>query len=282
MIDKSYWTALRERDFAFPRDTATAALVHALKEALASPDPELRDALAYSAAATWIGAGELDSALEALGDAMAERLATHPEVQARTFAPLVLDSILERTTAAPPGLVRPAAVDRWYRAFADWYAAERETEGWSDSLGWLHAVAHGADAAAAFGGHPDCSPARREELLALCARRMTADDDRCSYAQSEDARLARAITVVLLRPGLTAEAAVSWLDIVEGALAAPRTGRPAQRYFNTLATLQSVHLHLAVGLAGGGLPPHAEPVRLRVLEVLRGRLGWLGRGAATG
>ncbi|WP_437090494.1 DUF2785 domain-containing protein [Streptomyces sp. enrichment culture] len=42
------------------------------------------------------------------------------------------------------------AAERWCAGSTAWYPAERDTRGWDDSLGRLHAVAHGADAAAAF------------------------------------------------------------------------------------------------------------------------------------
>ncbi|MFJ4953043.1 DUF2785 domain-containing protein [Streptomyces sp. NPDC088760] len=89
-----------------------------------------------------------------------------------------------------------AAAERWYAAFSAWYPAEQDTRGWDDSLGWLHAVAHGADAAAAFAR---VLPNRREELLELCARRMTARQSD-HHVQLEDARLARALTRILQAP----------------------------------------------------------------------------------
>ncbi|MFC9236573.1 DUF2785 domain-containing protein [Streptomyces decoyicus] len=80
-----------------------------------------------------------------------------------------------------PGRGRGALV----RRFPAWYPSERDTRGWDDPLGRLHAVAHGADAAAAFAG---ALPARRAALLELCAHRMTAAPADYRYAQLEDAR----------------------------------------------------------------------------------------------
>ena len=64
-------------------------------EMLASPDPVVRDETAYEQLAGMIRAGALDDRLVEIGDAMAERF-THPEVQARTFAPLVLAAVVRR------------------------------------------------------------------------------------------------------------------------------------------------------------------------------------------
>jgi len=236
---------------------------------LVSPDPKVRDDQAYTAAARWIGDGRLDEVLEYLGDTAADRF-THPEIQARTFAPLVLRCVLARAVAEP-GTVPKAAAERWYAPFTAWYVTERDTRGWDDSLGWLHAVAHGADATAAFA---QALPDRRAELLELCARRMTAAAD-YRYVQLEDARLARAISRILLIPGLSAEQATGWLTVVAKALEGGGHGPVPPWAFNTMATLQSLHLHLTRGLAEEGIPSHAALVASEVAALLRLPCHWL-------
>lgn len=287
--DLVHWPSLAADGFPFPDGVAPARLAGELSAMLVSADPDVRDAHACTAAARWIREGHLDEVLDVLGDTAASRF-THPEVQARTFAPLVLRHVLERAVTAP-GLVSEAAAERWYAAFAAWYPAERDTRGWDDALGWLHAVAHGADAAAAFA---QALPARRTDLLELCARRMTAVGADYRYAQLEDARLARALTRILLAPGLTAEQATGWLTVVADALEGGGPGPVPVWAFNTFATLQALHLHLACGLAdmaqgqgpgpghradqggyGPCIPPHAAAVAAHVTALLRLPYSWL-------
>ncbi|WP_256259773.1 DUF2785 domain-containing protein (plasmid) [Streptomyces atratus] len=195
----------------------------------------------------------------------------HPEVQARTFAPLVLCSVLTRGHTVP-GLISKEAAERWYAELSAWYPAEHDTRGWDDSLGWLHAVAHGADATAAFA---KALPHRRAELLELCALRMTSAQVDYRYAQSEDARLARALTRILQAPGLKHEQATDWLTVVAKALDGGGTGPLPIWAFNTFATLQSRHVHLTRGLADEGVPPHAEAVAARTADLLRLPYRWL-------
>ncbi|GAA1945495.1 DUF2785 domain-containing protein [Kitasatospora viridis] len=252
-------------DFPFPSDVPVVGLAEQLSEMLASPDPVVRDDHAYTALARWTREGHLDELLVPLGDAAVDRL-THPEVQARSFAPLVLRCVLARD------LVDAQTAERWYAAFADWYPAEPDTRGWDDRLGWLHAVAHGADAAAAFAR---ALPHRAPDLLQLCARRFTADTPH-RYQQLEDARLARALTALLATPGLTEPAATAWLDVPATALADGGPGPVPPWACNTFATLQALHLHLARGLAEGGVPPHAGAVGEGVLGILRLPFPWLG------
>ncbi|MDR3083236.1 MAG: DUF2785 domain-containing protein, partial [Streptomyces sp.] len=206
----------------------------------------------------------------ALGSTAAGRF-THPEVQARTFAPLVLCSVLRRAVEVP-GLVAQEAAERWFAEFSAWYPAEQDTRGWDDSLGWLHAVAHGADAAAAFA---KALPDRRTELLELCAHRMTASQVGYHYVQLEDVRLARALTRILQAPGLQREQATGWLNVVAKALDGGKPGPLPVWASNTFATLQSLHLHLVRGIADEAAPPHAEAVAARAAELLRLPCRWL-------
>jgi hypothetical protein len=91
------WPSIAADDFPFPQAVPTTQLADELSAMLLSPDPEIRDEYAYTAAARWIREGHLDDVLEALGDTAAGRF-VHPEVQARTFAPLIL------CTSAPRGI----------------------------------------------------------------------------------------------------------------------------------------------------------------------------------
>ncbi|CAL9465100.1 DUF2785 domain-containing protein [Streptomyces sp. NPDC095602] len=264
------WAALAAARFPFPEAVPVPDLVAGLSRMLVSPDPAVRDDQAYTALARWTREGRLDAVLGELGDLGARRLG-HAEVQARAFAPLVLRCVLERA-AVVPGAVPEARLAGWYERFRDWYPAERDTRGWDDRLGWLHAVAHGADAAGAFGA---VLPERRVELLRLCARRMTAPETDYRYAQLEDARLARAVCRLLAAPGLGADEATGWLDVVSEALEGGGPGPVPVWAGNTFATLQSLHVHLTRGLAQEGVPPHAHAVADRVAALLRLPLWWL-------
>ncbi|MFF7452560.1 MULTISPECIES: DUF2785 domain-containing protein [unclassified Streptomyces] len=268
MVD---WPAMAANGFPFPEAVPVSQLAGELSAMLVSPDPEIRDGFAYAAAARWIEEGRLDGVLEQLGNNASGRF-LHPRVQARSFAPLILCVVLKRADSVP-GLVRKQTAERWYAEFSAWYPAEQDTRGWDDSLGWLHAVAHGADAAAAFAR---VLPDRRPELLELCARRMTARQTEYRYVQLEDARLARALTRILHAPGLEREQATHWLTVVAQALDDGAGPGPTPVWaFNTFATLQSLHLHLARGITGESRPPHAEAVAAGAANLLRLSCYWL-------
>ncbi|MEU0438112.1 hypothetical protein ABZ153_42370, partial [Streptomyces sp. NPDC006290] len=108
-MDHSTWLSIAAEDFPFPEGVPASRLGDELSAMLVHLDPRVRDGQAYTAAARWIAEGRLDEVLEDLGDTAAGRF-THPGIQARTFAPLVLRCVLARAVAAP-GAVPGAAAE---------------------------------------------------------------------------------------------------------------------------------------------------------------------------
>src|SRR5215217_5928180 len=147
------WAAVLASDCAVPAGSPVRVgeLVDELCDMLASPEPRVRDDTAYPVLAMWTARGVLDGRLAVLGDRLAATL-RHPEIQARTFAAMILGWVVLRD--ARTGELAPECVPGWYAAFARWWRGERDLRGWDPGLGWLHAVAHGADALCAFARSP--------------------------------------------------------------------------------------------------------------------------------
>jgi hypothetical protein len=254
MID---WTELADRDMAVPADLDAA--VPALLTMLASADPVQRDDLAYSFLAVWTDRGVLDGRLAAIGDALLPRFG-HPETQARTFVPLVLAAAVRRDSAA--GVLDAVTVRRWLDAFAAWWPAETDTRGFDERLGWLHAVAHGADLAGAFAASARLTGDEAAGLLTLVATRATAETTE-RYAQQEEDRLASAVVDALRRPDLTEAGAVGWLAVVDRLFATGEPGPVPVPVANTLAVLRAVYVMA---------DRHAVPHRRAVTDAVAARL----------
>ncbi|WP_418960337.1 DUF2785 domain-containing protein [Streptomyces tritici] len=261
-VDTARWQTLYANGCAVPDDADIPALTLELAHALRHPDPEIRDGAPYVVLRTWIQRDVIAGALRArLGAMMAERFAA-PEIQARTFAPLVLDMIVGRGDFE----------STWLTAFCAWYPAETDLRGHDPELGWLHAVAHGADLLGAFGLHPSVDPTT---MLALAADRLLAPTDQL-FGQQEDDRLAQAVARTLTRPELTEAEATGWLTPVETAFAAgPPAGVPttAAHISNAMRTLRMLYLLADVGVrttpAGPVVRPrYAEPLKRRLVQVL--------------
>ncbi|HEV2373261.1 MAG TPA: DUF2785 domain-containing protein [Streptosporangiaceae bacterium] len=248
------WQKVIDGGFEPPPGGVTEDLVAELAGALRSPDPVLRDKQAYTVLARWVPQLRSDQRRR-LGDDMAARF-TDPEVQARTFAPLILACIVEQ------GEFQPA----WLSAFTDWYPSETDLRGHDPVLGWLHAVAHGADLLGAFGRSPHVDPV---PLLDTAAARLLA---RTGYvfAHQEDDRLAYAIALTLTRPELSQAQSLAWLGPVQADFEAATPGPVPPHASNTMRTLRALYI-----LADRGVRPAwatGEPMTLRHRDALRQRL----------
>lgn len=248
------WRGVLSSGGALPEKASRANVIADLCEALRSPDPVLRDEQARALLVKWIP--ELDPAeRRAIGGTMTARL-RDPEVQARTFAPLVLAAIVRQ------GEYEPA----WLAAFADWYPAETDLRAYDRDLGPLNAVAHGADLLGALGRHPRVDPVPLLELAAARLLALTA----YVFADQEDDRLGYAIGQTLTRYELSEEDAVRWLDPVAAEFAAGEPGPVPAFVSNTMRTLRVLYL-----LADRGIRlerSEGETLTLRHHEILRERL----------
>ena len=227
----------------------------ALVDDLRSPDPAVRDDRAYTALAERISAGRADAHLAGLGDAGAALLGA-PEIQARSFGALLLALVVERvnllSTSSPElsgstTAVRPLDVVRWLAAFVVWYPAEADLRGYDEQLGWLHAVAHGADALGVFGGSPLLAPADLLLLLDLVLERLR-EPTWQHLTQQEDDRLALAVMSILVRDRIPAQDVHAWIDRLAAIWRdAPKGARSAQ-VDNTMRFARALHLQLTLGV----------------------------------
>jgi hypothetical protein len=248
------WQKLIDDGGALPDGPLRADALAEACQALRSRDPVVRDEQALTLLADWIPA--LDPAeRHALGDTMTQRF-DDPEIQARTFAPLILARIVEL------GDYDPA----WLAGFARWYPAEADVRGYDPELGWLHAVAHGADLLGAFARSPQADPV---PLLDLAAARLLADTDYV-FAHQEDDRLGYAVGLTLTREELSEADAVGWLDPIAADFAGGEPGPVPAHASNSMRTLRFLYL-----LADRGVRPEwnsGDPMPLRHRDMLRHRL----------
>ncbi|WP_323096484.1 DUF2785 domain-containing protein [Intrasporangium sp. YIM S08009] len=247
------------------------AALTSLVDDLGSPDPAVRDDGAFSALARLVRDGTLGVEDRAwLAGAMLERL-HHPRVEARAFAPLVLAALVAGGSGDPA----------WVPAVTRWWVGERDLRGHDPELGWVHAVAHGADFYGACGavglGDPD-------ELLDALAARLVEPTDAVWHDQEED-RVAYAVALVLTHPALDPGGAVAWLDRVRALFDSGEPGPVPPHASNTMRALRSLHVALGEQVLHDGRPVvvrHADTVRDAVADVLGVVTPWFWRPARTG
>ena len=209
---------------------------------LRSPDPALRDDGAFTALAGSVSAGDADEHLSALGDAGTALLGDQ-EVQARTFGALLVALVVERGATADRELPH---LDDWLAAFSRWYAAEDDLRGYDPTLGWLHAVAHGADALGAFAASPALGADELAGLLDLAVSRLRAPTNH-HLVQAEDDRLAHAVVAVLRRDLVPLADVTASLDRAYGAWRDGEAGPVPAQTDNTMRFLRTLHLQLLLG-----------------------------------
>ena len=235
---------VKGRRFGAVRFDAVRHDLGQLLDGLASADPEVRDGWAYRELREAIESGRFDQDRQRIRQAALDHLDS-VQVQARTFAPLVLTWLID-------------AGDRDRAAFetvARWYPAELDTRGYDEQLGWLHAVAHGADYLSRC---VKANVASGPEVLELLAARLVGPGP--AWRDQEDARVARAAVIALT--SCTRQQAAGWLGPVNAAMddfeQSEPTGRPPAWINNTYATCTSLYVALSEQPRDGNKNVHVD------------------------
>lgn len=143
--DRPHLEALKASDWAVADDAARSGLARAMTACLASPDPALRDGIAFEGLQHWMRARQLsDATLLAIGDDVQARLSA-PEGPGfeRPFSALVLAEVAraDRVRTFLTVSRRASLLD----ASIAYFTAVQDYRGFDDREGWRHGVAHGAD-----------------------------------------------------------------------------------------------------------------------------------------
>lgn len=184
----------------------------ALLPCLASPDPRLRDDLAFEQISAWARSDRLTPAtlqrlradLVAVLDAPPDAAGVH-----QPFAVLTLAEVARADRIKP--VLTPEQRSNLVEHAARFLSGVRDYRGFTPGEGWRHGVAHGADLALQLGMNDALSTAQRRLLLGAVSAQVLADH-RQSYRFGEGARLARAALQLQLRLKPDAAAWQAWLD----------------------------------------------------------------------
>jgi hypothetical protein len=269
-MSRSYWEQVTDSGFAVPSDRALDELAAELTTMLGSTDPAIRDSLAYSALATWIGRGVYDDLLPGLGDGMSDGLLVGlgehdtDSVFRRSFSVLVLATCIERDNEQH--LLPPATIATWGDRIATWYVRERDLRGYVPAKGWAHTVAHGADAIGELAASRHLGLPELVVLLDVLADRLLTCTDAVLTCGEPD-RLALATRTVLRRGLVPPKVVEPWLRRIASATVVPpaEDRDPFLTTANPEAFLRALHLQLE-------LSPDPPPSRSDLLLVLTGIL----------
>jgi len=243
--DAAFWRAIATNKYALPAGADVRALSAELADLLASPDPELRDEIAYSTLASWIYQQKLldAAALRPLADRLLANLTAHvgerdtDAVFRRSFSALTLSVIVARDNV---DAVLDA--DAWRRidaAALAYLAAEQDVRGYDERNGWMHSAAHTADLLKFLGRSRYLDAAGQRRILDAIGAKLTTAP--VVFAFGEDERYARAILSLTARKDFDDREFAAWTARTKPALAEPPTVaqlRAIQNWKNVLAKLE--------------------------------------------
>lgn len=269
-MTRAYWSQVKASGLAVPADRPLADLTTELTTMLGSPDPQMRDGLAYPTLATWVDRGVYDELLTGLGDGMAAGLTVGlgetgtDSVFRRTFSVLVLAECIDRTNTED--LVPAAKLMEWGDRVATWYLREKDVRGFVPDKGWAHAIAHGADAIGVLARSPHLGRNELTVLLDVIADRVLMDVEE-PFVHGEPDRMVLATMTVLRRNVVPFSVVEPWVArIAAGAHRAGRDGNPYPSTYNAEMFLRSLYLQLALA---PGAPDMRSDLLLEVVAALK-------------
>lgn len=266
-----YWTQVKARGMRVPEDRPLDDLTAELTTFLGSPDPAIRDGLAYAALSAWIGQGTYDDLLAGLGDGMAAGLSVGlgesgtESVFRRSFSVLVLTECITRDNIVQR--LPSATLLDWGDRVASWILRERDLRDYVPGSGWAHAVTHGADAIGALAKSRYFGINELTVLLDVIADRLLLPTDG-RFQASEPDRLALATMSVLRRNRVPMNVLEPWIRRIAAVASSPPyvDRNPHLTTGDAEAFLRSLYLQLSIAPR----PPEARAdLLLALVECLR-------------
>jgi hypothetical protein len=206
---------LRSQEFVVD-DAARPDLSRLLVDCLGSPDPAIRDGVAFAALSTWLRAQALPGdTVVALRDRLLASLPQPDDAHGVrvSFAALALSEVARADRIQP--LFDASQRAEMVTAAAHFMRTIDDYRGFDADVGWRHRVAHGADLTLQLAINPQM-PADSVVIL-LEALATLISPNGVAYTQGEPERLARAVFFTHQREILSDAWWQAWL----GRIAAP-------------------------------------------------------------
>jgi hypothetical protein len=273
--DRAFWQSIAKSKYAVPEGESADALAHELGALLASPDPELRDVLAYSILTQWIYRRQSPVTMPTLTSLTDEWRANlksgigesgTESVLKRSFSALCLSAMAQREAKAPF-----MGAERYHQLVAEGVAylqAERDLRGYDARLHWIHATAHTADLLGALADSPMLTRDEGAAILSAIAGRLSTATE--VFTQGEQDRLAAAAVSVVKRPDFDTSTFEPWVKHFEEEdrdVWTATTVESLARYQNHNYMLQALTVRLSLEPESARMADFKQ----KVLTVLRTR-----------
>lgn len=213
---KEFWQQIAHNDYRIPAGESAAALISELSDDFGSPDPELRDELAYDISSTWIYRDQLLSGndLRSLVHKCEENLGHEigengtDSVLLRSFSALELSVVAALDNKKP--VLSDAEFGHLLTSAISYMNAERDLRGYDPQKGWIHATAHTSDLLKFLGRNPRLATTDQPKILDAIERKLRQDGH--SFVFGENERMAAALLSLIRRKDFDQRGFDSWLE----------------------------------------------------------------------
>lgn len=274
-MDKAFWNAIVEKDYAVPDDHTVEALTPTLLEFLGSTDIEVRDPFGYMIFAHWMVRDKHYSPdeLRTLRDKLLANTQVGlgengtDSVFLRSFSILVLSLVMYYDLQA--AFLTQDEVKSLLEHTLNYFKDEQDLRGYVTGKGWAHSCAHTADVLKFIARSPMTDASDHERILNAMVDKLTLPVT-YKYVHSEDERLALAVLDVLKRETLSMDAWQTWLHrFTEWKQSWPQdadfTATVHAPWFNCKSFLRSLYFRLELV---DDLPEPATELKSAVREVI--------------
>ena len=258
---------LKTDGFPVSEDTDRQRVIDQLAACLTSPDPVLRDGVAYEGLSTMLRKNALDpQQLRKLRTVLYAQLAAEdPDGVARPFAALMLSEVARTDRVAT--WMDDAERAQMLALAIDYMKSVRDYRGFDPVVGWRHGVAHAADWLMQLALNPKLDSAQLRALTDAVASQVRAADGH-AYIFGESGRLARPVVFAARRGIRTQNEWQVWLGNLVAGLGDPSL---AYKDLNWLYARHNVSgfldtLYLETDLSGD---ESLKPLQLAVVQTLK-------------
>jgi hypothetical protein len=214
---KEFWRDLvNKRSPPPPADQLPAALTE-LSGYLGSPDPELRDDIAYTLLSSWIYRQKvvpvelrrtlMNEWIGNLSKGIGDR--DSDSVLLRSFSALSLGILAILDNEAP--YLERAEFERVLTSALTYLRNERDMSGFDAEKGWMHSAAHTADLLRFLGRSRHLEVPEQSTILSAISEKVSVVDH--VFTHGEDERFARAVHSIVVRGDFDEAGFTRWVKL---------------------------------------------------------------------